>query len=165
LKNADIRTLINTVSQATGKNFIIDPRVRGKVNVVSNQDINDEKLYQFFTSILQVHGYVVISGDDFDKILPKNATKNTPPNHLAGDSIISVVLAVKNVEVKELIAILRPLTSQHGYLVAYQPSNSIIMTDSAASVKRIKDMVSLLDQKVDDDYEIKYICPNELSDK
>jgi vacuolar-type H+-ATPase subunit C/Vma6 len=50
---------------------------------------------------------VVISGDDFDKILPKNATKNTPPNHLAGDSIISVVLAVKNVEVKELIAILR----------------------------------------------------------
>jgi general secretion pathway protein D len=101
-----------------------------------------------------VHGYVVISGDDFDKILPKNATKNTPPNHLAGDSIISVVLAVKNVEVKELIAILRPLTSQHGYLVAYQPSNSIIMTDSAASVKRIKDMVSLLDQKVDDDYEI-----------
>ncbi|CAC9655520.1 General secretion pathway protein D [uncultured Gammaproteobacteria bacterium] len=154
LKNADIRTLINTVSQATGKNFIIDPRVRGKVNVVSNQDINDEKLYQFFTSILQVHGYVVISGDDFDKILPKNATKNTPPNHLAGDSIISVVLAVKNVEVKELIAILRPLTSQHGYLAAYQPSNSIIMTDSAASVKRIKDMVSLLDQKVDDDYEI-----------
>jgi general secretion pathway protein D len=127
LKNADIRTLINTVSQATGKNFIIDPRVRGKVNVVSNQDINDEKLYQFFTSILQVHGYVVISGDDFDKILPKNATKNTPPNHLAGDSIISVVLAVKNVEVKELIAILRPLTSQHGYLAAYQPSNSIIM--------------------------------------
>jgi type II secretory pathway component GspD/PulD (secretin) len=84
----------------------------------------------------------------------QNATKNTPPNHLAGDSIISVVLAVKNVEVKELIAILRPLTSQHGYLAAYQPSNSIIMTDSAASVKRIKDMVSLLDQKVDDDYEI-----------
>ncbi|CAB5498429.1 General secretion pathway protein D [uncultured Gammaproteobacteria bacterium] len=154
LKDTDIRTLINTVSQATDKNFIIDPRVRGKVNVVSNQDINDEKLYQFFASILQVHGYVIIPGDDFDKILPKNATKNTPPNHLADDLIISVVLAVKNVAARELVAILRPLASPHGYLVAYQPSNSIIMTDSTASIKRIKDMVSLLDLKVDDDYEI-----------
>mgnify|MGYP001583076781 CR=1 FL=1 len=154
LKNTDIRTLINTVSQATNKNFIIDPRVKGKVNVVSNQDVDDEKLYQFFASVLQVHGYVIIPGDDFDKILPKNATKNTPPNHLADDLIVSAVLAVKNVSAKELIAILRPLASQHGYLAAYGPSNSIIMTDTAASIKRIKDMITTLDQQVDDDYEI-----------
>jgi general secretion pathway protein D len=101
-----------------------------------------------------VHGYVIIPGDDFDKILPKNATKNTPPNHLADDLIISVVLAVKNVAARELVAILRPLASPHGYLVAYQPSNSIIMTDSTASIKLIKDMVILLVLILDDDYEI-----------
>ncbi len=154
LKNVDIRTLINTVSQATGKNFIIDPRVKARVNVVSNQDIKDEKLYQFFASILQVHGYVIIPGDDFDKILPKNATKNTPPTTLSDDLIVSAVLAVNNVPAKELIAILRPLVSQYGYLTAYFPSNSIVMTDTNASIKRIKDIIAILDKQVDEDYEI-----------
>ncbi|MDC9715063.1 MAG: type II secretion system secretin GspD [Gammaproteobacteria bacterium] len=154
LKNTDIRTLINTVSQATGKNFIIDPRVKAKVNVVSNQDVSDERLYHFFASILQVHGYVIISGDDFDKILPKNATKNTSPTKLSDDLIVSAVLVVKNVAAKELIAILRPLVSQYGYLAAYNPSNSIVMTDTTASIKRIKDMIAILDKQVDEDYEI-----------
>ncbi|WP_164707592.1 type II secretion system secretin GspD [Bathymodiolus thermophilus thioautotrophic gill symbiont] len=154
LKNTDIRTLINTVSQATGKNFIIDPRVKAKVNVVSNQNVDDAKLYQFFASILQVHGYVIIPGDDFDKILPKNATKNTSPTLLADDLIVSAVLAVKNVPAKELISILRPLVSQYGYLTAYHPSNSIVMTDTNASIKRIKDMIETLDRQVDEDYEI-----------
>ncbi|CAC9444134.1 General secretion pathway protein D [uncultured Gammaproteobacteria bacterium] len=154
LKNTDIRTLINTVSQATGKNFIIDPRVKAKVNVVSNQDVSDERLYHFFASILQVHGYVIIPGDDFDKILPKNATKNTSPTKLSDDLIVSAVLAVKNVAAKELIAILRPLVSQYGYLAAYSPSNSIVMTDTTASIKRIKDMIVILDKQVNEDYEI-----------
>jgi general secretion pathway protein D len=154
LKNTDIRTLINTVSQATGKNFIIDPRVKAKVNVVSNKNIDDDKLYQFFASILQVHGYVIIPGDDFDKILPKNATKNTSPTKLSNDLIVSAVLAVENVSAKELISVLRPLVSQYGYLTAYHPSNSIIMTDTNASIKRIKDMIEILDKQVDEDYEI-----------
>ncbi|SMN00349.1 General secretion pathway protein D [uncultured Candidatus Thioglobus sp.] len=154
LKDADIHALINTVSQATGKNFIIDPRVKGKINVVNYKDIEDDRLYQFFSSILQVHGYVIIPGDDFDKILPKNTIKNTSPTIGSDDLIVSAVLAVNNVSAKELVPILRPLVSQYGYLAAYQASNSIIMTDTGASIKRIKDLIDALDKQVDDDYEI-----------
>ncbi|SMN11376.1 General secretion pathway protein D [uncultured Candidatus Thioglobus sp.] len=154
LKDADIHALINTVSQATGKNFIIDPRVKGKINVVNYKDIDDDRLYHFFSSILQVHGYVIIPGDDFDKILPKNTTKNTSPTIDSDDLIVSAVLAVSNVSAKELVPILRPLVSQYGYLAAYQVSNSIIMTDTGSSIKRIKDLIAALDKQVDDDYEI-----------
>ncbi len=76
LKNMEIKTLINTVSQVTGKNFIIDPRVKGKVNVISTSEIDNDEFYHLFLSILQVHGYIAVEGDDFTKILPQTHIKN-----------------------------------------------------------------------------------------
>ena len=63
LKNMEMTTLINTVSQVTGKNFIVDPRVKGKVNVISTTEIDNDEFYHLFLSILQVHGYIAVEGD------------------------------------------------------------------------------------------------------
>ena len=70
LKDADIRVLIDTVSEVTGKNFVIDPRVKAKVTVVSSQPMNQDELYDVFLSILQVHGFAAIPTGDIIKIVP-----------------------------------------------------------------------------------------------
>ncbi|WP_201342016.1 hypothetical protein [Abyssogena phaseoliformis symbiont] len=99
LKNMELVTLINTVSEVTGKNFIIDPGVKGRVNVVSTTEIDNDEFYHLFLSILQAHGYIVVEGEEFSKILPQANTKNnsTQISSMANDSIITTAIPIKNV--------------------------------------------------------------------
>lgn len=156
LKNVKLTTLINTVSEVTGKNFIVDPRVKGKINVVSTQEIDDDEFYHLFLSILQVHGYIVIEGDGFSKILPQSNTKNNSAqlSSLANDSIVTTVIPIKNVAASQMIAILRPIVSRYGHLAAYTPSNTIIVIDTRANLVRLRKIINQLDTEIDDDYEL-----------
>ncbi|MBA5249354.1 MAG: type II secretion system protein GspD [Gammaproteobacteria bacterium] len=156
LKNVKLTTLINTVSEVTGKNFIVDPRVKGKINVVSTQEIDDDEFYHLFLSILQVHGYIVIEGDGFSKILPQSNTKNNSAqlSSLANDSIVTTVIPIKNVAASQMIAILRPIISRYGHLAAYTPSNTIIVIDTRANLVRLRKIINQLDTEIDDDYEL-----------
>ncbi len=156
LKNVRLKTLINTVSEVTGKNFIVDPRVRGKINVVSTQEIDDDEFYHLFLSILQVHGYIVIEGEGFSKILPQSNTKNNSAqlSNLANDSIVTTVIPIKNVAAGQMVAILRPIVSKYGHLAAYTPSNTIVVIDTRANLVRLKEIINQLDTEIDDDYEL-----------
>lgn len=156
LKNIKLATLINTVSEVTGKNFIVDPRVKGRVNVISTTEIDNDEFYHLFLSILQVHGYIVVEGDGFSKILPQTNTKNNSAqlSSLANDSIITTVIPIKNVAASQMIAILRPIVSKYGHLAAYAPSNTIIVIDTQANLIRLQNIINQLDVEIDDDYEL-----------
>jgi len=156
LKNVELKTLINTVSEVTGKSFIVDPRVKGKINVVSAEEIDDDEFYHLFLSILQVHGYIVVEGNGFSKILPQSNTKNNSAqlSNLANDSIVTTVIPIRNVAASQMIAILRPIISRYGHLAAYAPSNTIIVIDTRANLVRLKKIISQLDVEIDDDYEL-----------
>ena len=103
LKDADIRVLIDTVSEVTGKNFVIDPRVKAKVTVVSSQPMNQDELYDVFLSILQVHGFAAIPTGDIIKIVPDVSAKQGPVPTASykkpgrGDQLVTRVIAVENV--------------------------------------------------------------------
>jgi len=156
LKNAELLTFIETVSQATGKNFIIDPQVQGKVNVISSTEIDNEELYHLFLSVLRVHGYIAVEGDDFTKILPQSNLKENSSfiSSNSNDIIVTTTIAIANVPANQLVPVLRPIISQYGLLAAYTPSNSIVVTDTQANITRLNKVIAELDKEIDDDYEV-----------
>lgn len=160
LKDADIRVLIDTVSEITGKNFIIDPRVKAKVTVVSAKPMSSNEIYQVFLSILQVHGFAAVSTGDVTKIVPDVSAKQGPvptvtrnnPGH--GDQIVTRVVPIQNVPAAQLVPILRPLIPQQGQLAAYQPSNVLLISDRAGNINRLVNIINKIDRPDQSDIEI-----------
>jgi len=160
LKDADISTLINTVSKYTGKNFVVDPRVKGRVTVISASPLAHDELYQIFLSILEVHGFATIPVGEIIKIVPNSkARQGSIPTGgsgrgITGDQIITRIIRVKNVTAAQLVPILRPLIPQQGHLAAYPSKNVLIITDRAENVNRLSKIIRKIDQVSDSSIEV-----------
>lgn len=157
--DADIRTVIEAVAQRTGRNFIIDPRVKGKVTVISQKAMDANALYEVFLSVLKVHGYAAIPGKHATKIVPEVNAKQDAIKTLTGkgrdsDEFVTQVLEVKHVDAAQLVPILRPLVPQRGHLAAYPASNVLIISDSAANIGRIAIIVGRIDKATGDEIEV-----------
>lgn len=150
LKNADITTLIATVSEVTGRNFVVDPRVKGDVTVLSNQPMTPQELYQTFLSVLDVHGFAAVPSGEVTKIIPQINAKQDGGfgGSSAGtnEDIVTKVLHVDNVPADQLVPILRPLVPQYGHLAAYSASNSLVISDREANVGRLTNIVQRIDK-------------------
>jgi general secretion pathway protein D len=126
-KDADITMIAEAVSAATGKNFIIEPRVRAQVTMLSSTPMSPDAFYEAFLSILQVHGFVAMPAGDIIKIVPDANARTMPGDDLpdrvssTSDEIVTQVIQVKNVNAAQLVPILRSLIPQNGHLAAYQP--------------------------------------------
>jgi len=158
-KDADIRQIIEAVGEVTQKNFIIDPRVNGKVTMLSSTAMTPDAFYEAFLSILQVHGYVAIKTGGVIKILPDaTARQFAGPLGSSGaagaDDIVTQILQVHNVGAAQLVPILRPLIPQYGHLAAHPGSNMLIISDRAANVNRIVSIIRRIDQSNDEDIEV-----------
>ena len=162
-KNTEIGEFINIVGRNLGKTVIIDPGVRGKVNVRSYDELNEQQYYQFFLNVLQVHGYAVIEMENgiIKVIKDKDAKTSATPvvdgsNPGTGDAFVSRVVPVHNVSVKELAPLLRQINDNAGggVVVPYDPSNVIMITGRAATVNRLVDIVRRVDTAGDQDVEI-----------
>ena len=153
LKNADIRSVIDMVSGITGKNFIIDPRVKGKVTLVSSTPVEPEDVYDIFLSIMKVHGYVALQAGDIVNIMPANEGVRGAPLGAAAtdeDGQMQVrVVSVENVKATQLVPSLKPLISKNGHLSAHSSSNSLIVSDTGRRVERLIEIVRRLDVKED----------------
>ncbi|MCW8955559.1 MAG: type II secretion system protein GspD, partial [Gammaproteobacteria bacterium] len=159
LKEADIRALISTVSKFTGKNFVVDPRVKSKVTVVSAKTMSADELYEVFLSILQVHGYAAVPVGNIIKIVPEVNAKQGPlpvtkNSRDKGDALITRVLTLDHIPAAQLVPILRPLIPQQGHMAAYNPTNTLIITDHAANIKRLSDIINSIDKPESDELEI-----------
>ena len=152
LKDADIRVLVATVSEITGRNFIIDPRVEGKVNVVSTQPMDADQVYAVFESVLRVHGYAAVTSGTMVKIVPEviaNQDGSTLEGGAGPDTIVTRVIPLRHVAAAELIPILRPLVPQQGNLAAHQGSNALIVSDRAGNLARIEALIRRIDTASD----------------
>lgn len=151
LPNADISSLITLVSRKTGKNFIVDPRVKAKVTVISSTPTNAEELYEVFLSVLQVHGFAAVETGDLIKILPEVTARTGPvPNLTLGDDsdsdqLVTHVIKLENVSAAQLVPILRPLVPQQGHLAASPNTNQLVITDRASNVKRLVEIIQRID--------------------
>jgi len=159
-KDADLGQIIEAVSAVTGKNFIVDPRVRAQVTMLSSTPMSPAAFYEAFLSILQVHGFVAVPSGDVVKIIPDANARQVPANDLpasvsaTSDEIVTQVIAVKNVSAAQLVPILRPLIPQYGHLAAYPASNMLIVSDRASNVNRVVRIVQRIDQTGDENIDV-----------
>jgi general secretion pathway protein D len=151
-KDADITQIAEAVAAATGKNFIIDPRVRAQVTMLSATAMSPAAFYEAFLSILQVYGFIAVPAGDVVKILPDANARQYPaidlPDHVSAtsDEIVTQVLDVRNVSAAQLVPILRPMVAQYGHLAAYAAANILIITDRASNVNRMIRIIRRIDQ-------------------
>src|SRR6516225_5172492 len=159
-KDADITQIAEAVSAATGKNFIIDPRVRAQVTMLSSTPMSPAAFYEAFLSILQVYGFAALPQGNVVKIVPDANARQIPavdlPDRVSAtsDEIVTQVIDVRNVSAPALVPILRPMIPQYGHLVAYPASNILIITDRASNVNRMMRIIRRIDQVGNQDVEI-----------
>jgi len=159
-KDADLSQIIQAVSEVTGKNFIIDPRVNAKVTMLSATPMSPAAFYEAFLSVLQVYGYVAVPAGKVIKIVPNTDARQLPANDLpndvsrTSDEIVTQIISMKNVSAAQLVPILRPLIPQYGQLAAYAAGNMLIISDRASNVSRIVRIVQRMDESGDEPIEV-----------
>jgi general secretion pathway protein D len=159
-KDADITQIIEAVSMATGKNFIIDPRVRAQVTMLSSTPMTPDQFYQAFLAILQVHGFVAVPAGNVTKIVPDANMRQYASNDLpdrvssSSDEMVTQVLAVQNVNASQLVPVLRPLMPQNAQLSAVTGSNILILSDHASNVNRMMRIIARIDQTGSSDIDV-----------
>lgn len=160
LKDADINALVESMSVLTGKNFIVDPRVKGRVTIISSKPMDEKELYEVFLAVLSVHGFAAVPGGKAIKIVPAAGAKQEnvptidPQSRVEADQIVTRVIQVQNVSAAQIVPILRPLIPPQGHLAAYTPTNVLIISDSAANVERIASIISRIDLASNEEVEI-----------
>ncbi len=150
LRDADIRAFIDQVSVMTGKTFIIDQRVKGKITVIAPESMDAATVYQVFLSVLSVNGFAAVPTGRVIKIVPDtNAKQDSIPLDTSvrpsGDAMITRVIPVNNASAAELIPVLRPMAPQSGHMAAVAGANVLVITDHAENVARLEQIIARIE--------------------
>ena len=150
--NADIEGVVKAVSEITGKNFVLDPRVKGSVNIVSARPMARSLVYEVFLSALRLQGYAPVEERNVVKIIPEADAKLHPGRMLgpkergAGDLIVTQVFTLKYESAAQMVPILRPLIAPANMITAYPANNTLVITDYAGNLQRLGRIIDSIDQ-------------------
>jgi len=156
IKNADLKEFIAQVAAITGKTFVVDPRVKGSVTVISSTSMDKNAVYALFLSVLRVHNFIAMPSGDVIRIMPNAQGKQTPGpegplSSMAPEELVTRVIAAQNVDSAELVKILRPLMAQYGHLAAVAEPNIVIISDHANNIQRLMKIIQEIDVVDEDD--------------
>ncbi len=152
LQDADILSVVNEVSLETGKNFVVDPRVSGKISLISSKPIRPDQVYDIFLSVLGLLGYSAIPSGNIVKIVPnmesgeyatRVANSNAPGK---GDEVVVRVIPLENVSANQIIPVIRPMLPQWSNVASYTPGNVLILLGRAGNLNRIIDVIRHVDR-------------------
>jgi len=153
-QNVELVDMIGTISELTGKNFIYDESVRGKVSIVSPRPVSVDEAYRLFSTVLKVKGFTIVPSGKVNKIVSVRKAKeeNLPISNgkNLGEQFITRLIELKNLDATVVAdTILRPLMPKTSHVVAHAPTNTVVITDSAANIRRLSQIVSELDHSWD----------------
>ena len=157
LRGVDLLALVKLVSRRAEKNFIIDPRVRGNVTVISSKPLPDSALYELFLSILAVNGFTVVEGDHAAKIVPFTLGKAIADR--GTDELESRIVSLTHADPAAIVNAVRPFVAEQGYLAQLQ--GGIFISDTLANVDRVEAFIREIDRPRESEYEIVPILHNE----
>jgi general secretion pathway protein D len=153
--NADIETVVRAIGQITGKNFILDPRVKGTVNIVSARPVPQELAYQIMLSSLRLQGFSAVSGHGVIKIVPEADAKLHAgvgnPRRGDGDRLITKVFILKNGSATQMLPVIRPIVSPNNVVSVFVQGNALVVTDYADNLNRIESILDTVDSAVEGD--------------
>src|SRR5262245_62001293 len=154
LRNADIVQVINLISELTGKSFLVDDKVRGKVTIIAPTEVTLDEAYQIFLSVLEIQGFTIVPQGPIIKIVPSRDVKDNPiptatdTQHLfspATESFVTQLVPLQYADANDIRGLLTPLVSKESSLLAYAPTNSLIVTDTVANINRLLKIITALD--------------------
>ena len=159
LNDADISAFIGQIADITGKSFVIDPRVKGKVTVVSTETMNTEAVYELFLSVLKVHGYAAVPAGDVVMVVQQNSVKQQGRDleekfKKQSQEMVTKVIMIKNTPALDLVPILRPLVAKYGHLAGVKSANALIISDHASNINRIEQIIDRLDKSGSEELEV-----------
>ncbi len=149
--NADIADIVKAVSELTGRNFILDPGVRGKVTIIAPSKITVAEAYKMFLSALAIHGYAIVPSDGYYKIRPSRAAQRDSIETFSSgyypnsDQMITKIIHLKYISAEEVNRQFRNITTKDGDINAYAPTNSLIISDYGSNIDRIVKIINQLD--------------------
>ena len=155
-RDVEILTVINLMSELTGKNFLIDGNVRGKVTLIAPQPVTIEEAYEVFLSILEIQGFTVVPQGPVIKVIPSADIKDSPiPTTTddgalppgASDAFVTQLIPLQFADVNEIRGLVSPLVSKESSLLSYAPTNTLILTETASNIARLKTIIGALDVK------------------
>lgn len=148
----DISTMVKFISDLTGKNIIMDDRVKGKISVFSPSTISIDEAFSVFTSVLDLKGFSVVQVGKVYKILPSNAAKQSGMKIYSGtarapinEAYVAQVIPLSRMPAKDAENFLKPIVSRDGYVASFGPSNSLLVVDSAVNVRKVIEIVQAID--------------------
>jgi len=147
--NADIQEVIRAISQISKKNFLVDPRVKGTINIVSATPVSPALGYDILLSALRLQGYAAVESAGVTKIIPEADAKlhvDSLSQGRGGDKLVTRVFILKYESASQLVNVVRPMIAPNNIVVAYPASNALVVTDYASSVKRIEKLIESIDQ-------------------
>jgi general secretion pathway protein D len=159
-KDADITQVIEAVGAATGKNIIIDPRVRAQVTMLSSTPMSSAAFYEAFLALLSVHGFIAVETGGIVRVVPDANARQMPSIDLPGrvsatsDEIVTQIVSVKNISAAQLVPILRPMQPQYAHLAVYPASNILIISDRASNVNRMMRIIRRIDEAASSEVEV-----------
>ena len=156
-KGADINEFVAQVADITGKTFVIDPRLKGNVTVISETPMDKDAVYALFLSVLRLHNFTAVPSGDIIRIQQNATGKQTPGTKgdlsaVAPEELVTRVIAAQNVDSAELVKILRPLIPQYGHIASVAEPNVVIISDHADNIVRLKQIIANID--VSDEEEV-----------
>ena len=166
-QNVELVDMIGTISELTGKNFVYDESIRGKISIISPKPVTVDEAYRLFVTVLRVKGFTIVPAGKVNKIVSiKTAKEESLPignGKNLGDQYITRIIKLKNLDAAVVVdTILRPLMPKTSYVVAHKPTNTVVITDSAANIRRLSKILASLDSSWDN--EIMEIVPLRFSD-
>ncbi|HTY99255.1 MAG TPA: type II secretion system secretin GspD, partial [Rhodocyclaceae bacterium] len=149
LSNADVDSVVKLAAEITGRSFIVDPRVKGTVSVISGQPVPRSQLYPLITSALRMQGYAVVESNGVTNVLPDaEARTHAPPvgaGKAGGDRVVTQIFQLHNGSAAALVPVLKPLVGPNSLIAASPGGNAILVTDYAENLKRLAQIVAALD--------------------
>ncbi|MFQ5586848.1 MAG: secretin N-terminal domain-containing protein, partial [Thermodesulfobacteriota bacterium] len=163
--DVDIATFIKFISEVTGKNFIYDNRVKGKVTIIVPKKLTVDETFTLFTSILEIKGFTVVSTKHAYKIIPAAMARQSGAEIVTGvegvrvdDTYIVRLIPLNFIAGQEVIPFLRPLISKNGYLSLFGPKNTLLVVDTARNIEKIMQIIGIVDRGGEyDEFEIVYL--------
>ena len=165
-RDVEIRQFIESMSELTGRNFLMDSRVRGKTTIIANSEVPDDALYDIMLTVLAMLGFRAVDGaNGLTSILPANLAPRLSPLDIES-TLQTEIIPIRHLDVGSVIPIIRPLMTGEAQVVPFKRLNSLIVTELKTNVERIKGIIKAVDRKSLDDYEVielKHIGADDLA--
>ena len=151
-QNVEIPVLARFISEITGKNFVIDENVRGRISIISPTRVTPEQAYSIFQSVLQLKGFTTVQAGPVIKIIPSRdvrqsaeLTQSQEPGATQGDQYVTRMIKLRNTDATSIMNVIQPMISHDGLVAAFPQDNTLIITDAAYNVQRLLRIIGSLD--------------------